>query len=625
MSRSMIYSGPLGPAVRIGVLQHQKTLRVDRIGRYILRHPSGTVLGKINPDDGPVEIRLLEGKSARMGWRLVVNKAATRLDAEQFIARERRNFRNLHLEILVVGHDFDPYGMPVTSREFWVVSQVFAEAAKANASRDAQPHPGRISLLEVRLDPPEGTLEVSIGGRHAIQLPSFVRIEPVDEGPHRVILHDVIVGVGFHWQHVESQKLRGVLEARIDNRGMLTAISELPLEHYLYSVNSSEMMSQCPMSLLEAQTIAARNTILATMDKHHHADDFDVCADDHCQCYRGSSRETDLSRQAVLNTLGEVLCHQQRVCDCRYSKICGGISENFDSCWEGDPVPYMVAVWDGEPGGKEESEMMPADAEAHAAAMIRSTPDVYCNTQTYPDVPQYLRYSAKYFRWQVEFTREEFEASLNRFPAYQVGELRDIQVLKRGVSGRIEKARVVGSERSVVIHREYYIREAFAPFFLYSACFIPTLERDASGRVTRVILDGGGWGHGAGLCQIGASMMAHRGKSCGDILAHYYKGTRIARLFGLGADILSILRRERRVGDLRIGDRCYEYYNCYAVARCPVYHENIHLRARTNEAGKVEFLQECTGCEPVDLEGKKIACEFLTFRGKVAAPKPGVK
>lgn len=633
MTRSMIYRDPMGPDVRIGVLQHQDALRMDRLGRYALRHPSGAVLGKINPEDGEIEIRAIEARPARMGWRLVLAKKESPAQAAAWIETDGRKRKGLTLEALQVGTDFQSGPSPVTAKEWWIVSQVFENGAAADEARRMQTHPDLIALLEVRLEPPTGMVEVRIGGREPLRLPGFVRIEPVDEGPHRVILKDVIVGVGFHWQHLEDQKLRGALEARIDNKGKLTAVNELPIEQYLFSVNSSEMMSQCPQALLEAQTIAARNTILATMDKHHHADDFDICADDHCQCYRGSSREADLSRQAVLNTLGEVLVHNKRVCDCRYSKMCGGISEDADSVWDGDRVPYMLAVWDGEKkDGDEARTLMPAESEARAKALIEARPDVFCNTLTSTDVPQYLRYSAEYFRWTVEFTREEFEASLARFPHYRIGELKDMEVLSRGKSGRIEAIRLIGSERTTVIHREYYIREAFAPFFLYSACFIPTLERDAAGRVTRVILKGGGWGHGAGLCQIGASMMAERGKSCGEILMHYFVGTSIDRLFGRGGDYQAILESERAIGDLRGGDRCYEYYNCYRAARCPVYQQRIDLRAELgagasgdNATDNVRFVQKTPGRKAVDLETMKIDCEFLNFTGPTGSPKPGVK
>ncbi len=636
MARSMVYRDALGPLVRIGVLQHQEVLRLERLGRFALRHPDGAILGNINPEDGVIEIRAVGTRTARMGWRLVLVKKESIGEAREWMAVRASALSDLSPDVLEVGHHFQTQPNPVTAREAWVVSQIFSSEEEAAAARQRLPDAQRIALLEVRLQPPSGMVEVRIGGRAPLRLPEFARFEPVNEPPHRAILKDVIVGVGFHWQHLEDQKLRGVLEARIDNRGRLTAINELPLEEYLYSVNASEMMSQCPQSLLEAQTIAARNTILATMDKHHHADDFDLCADDHCQCYRGSSRETDLSRQAVLDTVGEVLVHGKRVADCRYSKMCGGLSEDAHSVWDGDRVPYMVSVWDGpDAKGAEARHLMPADTEETARALIEARPDVYCNTATASDVPQYLRYSADYFRWKVEFAREEFEASLGRFPLYRVGELKDIEVLRRGKSGRIESIRVVGSERSVAIHREYFIREAFAPFFLYSSCFVPELARDAAGRVTRVTLTGGGWGHGAGLCQIGAAMMAERRISCGEILTHYYVGTRIERLFGRGADLTAILHRERSAGDLRLGDRCYEYFNCYRAARCPVYKEGIHLRARESHAQpgprppgarpEIRFEQETPGRKPVDLEAMQIECEFLSFEPHAAAPRPGVE
>ena len=613
--RELNYVDPLGPDVRIGVLQAQTEIRLTLRADYRLIGGMGELLADLGP--GHVRIFLGQSQPPRLGYRLVVARLWSEEKALEWIREHGGRFNGLDLLPVRLGHVLRSDVKDLSSLEYWVCSRPLGWWAEADEVRDRQPNPERIDILPERLSVPSGVATVEWNGRRE-EIKDVVLIRPAGDSPGGIVLHGVRVGIGFHWEHLENQRYRGSLEIRVDNGGKLTAINILSLEHYLWSVNSSEMMASHPPELLKAQTIAARNTVLATMGKHHAADDFDVCADDHCQCYRGYSRETEAGRKAALETVGQTLSFQGRICDCRYSKSCGGISENFDSVWPGEKVPYMTSVWDGPSGTDDEARLFPADSDERALELIRSRPEVYCNTASASGVPEHLRYSADYFRWQVSLTRRELEESLSRFPAYRVGEVRDLEVVGRGASGRIEALRVVGSERSAIIRPQYDIREALAPFFLYSSAIVWDIERDPQGRIEKVNLRGAGWGHGVGMCQVGATMMAHRGKSCSDILTHYYRGTGIASLYLEPLDVEAALAGEGGE-DPRLGDRCFEFFNCYAVAECPVYLRGIDLVSGPgSEPGTVEFSQ--AGSKRVDLEGFGVKCQFLRFREGEAEP-----
>jgi SpoIID/LytB domain protein len=599
--------------VRIGILQHQTEVRVSLRGRYRIITAAGALpQGEM---DGASDFRfgVTGAQPAQLAWRLVVAKSPVREKAEQAASPDPALEP---LETLVLGYDL---GDEVSSLEYWRCSRRFATEQEAAAVLATLPQRERVSLMSERVTPPTGNVVVRAGA-HALDAGQWVRLEPLDPDTDRAVIHDVIVGVSFHWKHCERQRFRGTVEVCVDNQGLLTAVNELPAEAYLFSVNSSEMMSVMPEELLKAQTVAARNTLFATMGKHHYADPFHLCADDHCQCYRGSSRETPDSRRVTLATLGEVLVHEGSVCDCRYSKMCGGIIESFDSVWNEDPRAYLIAKIDGDPDS-DVAQYFPASTEERAAALIAARPDVWCNT-TGEDVPPYLRYTAPYFRWEVRLDRKELEERLSKYFGEEIGRLEALEPLSRGASGRIEYLRVVGTRGSWTlgtVAKQYSIREALSPSFLYSSAFVIDYERNADGTIATVILRGAGWGHGAGMCQVGATMMAYRGRSYREILDHYYPNSQVAELATPPpADQLrDVIERE----ESRVGERCYEFYNCYAVASCPVYLQKIDLEAQPAGGAKHWRFVQTQEKPPIDLEKAGITCEFLVFRGTEAEPK----
>lgn len=610
---TLTYSSWGGPNVRIGILQHQQQIRVSLRGRYRLVTASGALGSEALRSATDFTFTVEGARPAVLAYRLVLVKSPCKETAEKTASPHSALEP---LETLRLGYEF---GEGASSVEYWRCSRRFASEQEAAALLEKLPKRERISIMTECVEPPSGRVVIHVGNE---TLPSgaWVRFEPRNPESDRAVIHDVIVGVSFHWKHYERQRFRGVIEVRVDNRGLLTAINELPAEAYLFSVNSSEMMSVMPEELLKAQTVAARNTLFSTMGKHHYADPFHLCADDHCQCYRGSSRETADSRRVTLATLGEVLVHEGTICDCRYSKMCGGIIESFDSVWNEDPRGYLIAKTDAEPGSDVE-QFFPADTEERAAALIAAKPDVWCNT-TGDDVPPYLRYSAPYFRWEVRLERRELEQRLSKHFGEDIGQLRALEPISRGASGRIEYLRVIGTRGTWTlgtVAKQYTIREVLSASFLYSSAFVVDYERHADGSIATVILRGAGWGHGAGMCQIGATMMAYKGKTYREILDHYYPNSTLRSLAApvSSSEVQSIIERE----ESRVGERCFEFYNCYAVASCPVYLQGIDLEAQPAASLKHWRFVQTQQRAPVDLERMNIACEFLNFDGIEAEPK----
>ena len=310
-------------------------------------------------------------------------------------------------------------------------------------------------------------------------------------------LCDVKIGIDFHWERLEEQTFRGELHFVKDADG-IWAVNELPLEQYLESVVSSEMRAEASLEFLKAHAVIARSWALAAPKGHTL---FDVCADDHCQRYQGIGRITNENAvRAVRETAGQVLMYQGEICDTRYSKCCGGRTEEFETCWEGSHKPYLESV---------------------------ECP--YCDTHDTQVLHQVLNdYDLEthdFHDWEVTYTQDELSALVSRKLQMNIGEVTDLIPLKRGPSGRISDLEIVGTQGRVRVGRELAIRRALSESHLYSSAF------DVEKRGDTFVLHGHGWGHGVGLCQIGAAVMGAQGFTYDPILKRYYKDTEITRIY----------------------------------------------------------------------------------------------
>lgn len=380
-------------------------------------------------------------------------------------------------------------------------------------------------------------------------------------------LSDVTIGVNFHWERKETQTFLGTLHFVVES-DKICAINELPVERYLESVISSEMSATSSLELLKAHAVISRSWLLAQMKKRREVaesgnnffsfvkkDDrlirwydredhtiFDVCADDHCQRYQGITKETSPHvAEAIRQTKGQILMDGDDICDARFSKCCGGVTEEFQYCWEDTPKNYLSSVRDIIQGVKSAVTATPAPLpslqdEAAADAWIRSNPPAFCNTTDKKILSQVLndydQETADFYRWKVTLTQEKLKQLLDEKLKMNFGDILDLQAEERGKSGRISKLRIVGTEKTFVIGKELEIRRALSDTHLYSSAFVvDRCDIDEKGVPQRFDIIGAGWGHGVGLCQIGAAVMGEEGFDYDAILLHYYQGAEIKKVY----------------------------------------------------------------------------------------------
>jgi len=399
-----------------------------------------------------------------------------------------------------------------------------------------------------------GRVMVSDEARREIARLPLVRFTAGEDSTFE--LFQVTIGTRFHWERKENQTFRGNLLLLPRTDGTIVAINEIPIEDYLQSVISSEMSATAPMAFLKVHAILSRSWLLAALDRKQKTaeasrpapqipeaggevirwyeredhDLFDVCADDHCQRYQGIQKILSAqAEEAVRETFGRIIAYQGEICDARYSKACGGLTEDFDTAWEDKRVPYLTSISDAP------TPHPPIGTEEEAARWIFSGPEAYCHTEDEQllekILPSFDRETKGFFRWTVECPREELEEILRAKSGIDFGELKEIVPLRRGPSGRIRQLKIVGSKKSMVVGKELEIRRWLSRSHLYSSAFVVRVKQGPRGKAERFAFQGAGWGHGVGLCQIGAAVMAVRGFSAEQILKHYFRGVEIKKIY----------------------------------------------------------------------------------------------
>lgn len=375
-------------------------------------------------------------------------------------------------------------------------------------------------------------------------------------------LKAVTIGVDFHWQRQEDQRFKGALNLVATDKGIVT-INQVDVEEYLTSVISSEMSANASKELLKAHAVISRSWLLAQVEKNFNLngsvtpykscyrdsetlirwydredhDLFDVCADDHCQRYQGITKETSRRvAEAVGDTRGQILTSEGDICDTRFSKCCGGMSEEYQYCWEDTPKPYLAAVRDIAQGISPSRRQEPdLTVEAEADRWIRSCEPAFCNTADGRVLAEVLndydRETRDFYRWTVEYGQRELSALISDKLKMDFGAIIDLIPLERGRSGRVSRLRIVGTERTFTIGKELEIRRALSETHLYSSAFVVDKLDARDGIPRRFVIRGAGWGHGVGLCQIGAAVMGEQGYDYHDILLHYYQGAEIQKIY----------------------------------------------------------------------------------------------
>ena len=371
-------------------------------------------------------------------------------------------------------------------------------------------------------------------------------------------LQDVTIGINFHWERKEVQRFKGELKIIIED-DKLTAINVISIEEYLTSVISSEMSATASLELLKAHAVISRSWLLDklrieneklrnTMPSssaansqfsilnsqfikwydHEAHKNFDVCADDHCQRYQGITRASaPQAIEAVSATRGEVLMYEGKICDTRFSKCCGGAFEEFQNCWENVKHPYLI----GQRDSQTEHRLPDLSIETEADKWIRTSPVAFCNTQDKKILSQVLnnydQETADFYRWKVSYSQQELSELIHKRSGIDFGKIIDLIPVERGTSGRLVRLQIVGTLRTLILGKELEIRRTLSTSHLYSSAFVVDKEykEDEEEIPSRFTLTGAGWGHGVGLCQIGAAVMGEQGYKYEEILSHYYPGS----------------------------------------------------------------------------------------------------
>jgi len=373
-------------------------------------------------------------------------------------------------------------------------------------------------------------------------------------------IFDVVIGINFHWERKENQRFKGDLHIIVE-KDQITAINRVKVEDYLTSVISSEMSATASDELLKAHAVISRSWLLhpiqmqavSDIPVQHDAEpetlneerkikwyerdahtNFDVCADDHCQRYQGITRaSTKAVEKAIEATRGEVMMYNDKICDARFSKSCGGASETFENCWAPEPHPYLTKVIDNptEPKGFEPDLTI----EENAEKWIRQSPEAFCNTTDKKVLAQVLnnydQETTDFYRWKVEYTQEEISELLKRRSGIDFGEIVDLIPIKRGESGRLIELKIVGYKKTVFVGKELEIRKWLSNSHLYSSAFVIDTYNIVNNIPQKFVLTGAGWGHGVGLCQIGAAVMGEKGYAYHQILKHYYPGAELKKIY----------------------------------------------------------------------------------------------
>ncbi|MBC7186880.1 MAG: SpoIID/LytB domain-containing protein [Calditrichaeota bacterium] len=510
--------------IRVGIVQGRDRVEFATADPYRIVEAGGKVLIDKGQARSLWEVTVEGGRPAPSVFLLVVQTTKDRAAAERLLADLRA--KGVEATVDVLGKV-----VQVGGRELRDYRTYRVRLKRLFPSRqEAQRWQGNVAgiwttIVEEPGHTPEGTLSlrnVHTGQRIFSSLP--VRIEG-----SRVAIKDVPVAEGYIHERRENRLFRGAMEFMVDRAGKVTVVNVVSLEDYLRGVVPYEMHGDFPLEALKAQAVAARTMVLYTMGSRHPYDPFDVCADVHCQVYGGVVAETEQSNSAVLATAGEVLTYGGQLCEVVFSSCCGGHTEHNENVWQGTAQPYLRGVLDIEEGARFTGRYDLAKEEV-LRRWIEGRPAVFCNVGQ-SSVPAGFGYAAEAFRWELKVSASQIRRTVLAATGQDPGEVTELVPLQRGVSGRIVRLQVKGRNKTVTLSQELNIRKALAEPPLRSSCIVIDREQTASGEVFFHIR-GAGSGHGVGMCQTGAAMMALRhGKDYRQILRHYFTGAEITGLY----------------------------------------------------------------------------------------------
>jgi SpoIID/LytB domain protein len=507
-------TGAVPPRIRVGLIENEKSVRFRVTDDAEVDGRSDSFR------DHPWQVAVLNSKPASFVYRLAVGTCKDSSKAGDIIRFAARQGLSAELSSHLIEPPFEfEFAHPKVYKV--LLTPVFMNEEDARRSQLQLQARMNSEIVRLPTNLASGTLQFTnlVTNEH-FQVDRKFRVAAAT-----IEISDMEVGVGYHWESGQSRQYGGILEFMVDADGLLSVVNELPLEDYIKGVVPAEMAPGFPYEALKAQAIAARSEAVSKTGLRHFGAPFDLCNDVHCQVYAGLSKRTLHTDMAVQSTAGIFIIYGDQIAEVYYSAVCGGHTEHIENVWLVDAEPFLRGQVDADA-----SVFSSLKNEETLRSWIRVQPPVYCNTLA-EDVPPALHYTRKYFRWQVDYTRAELERIIVDRTGKSFGKLQDLRVLRRGVSGRVITVQVVGSENRFILDRELQIRQSLSDNTLYSSCFFIARSAWSNGIPGKFRLRGAGWGHGVGMCQAGAAMMAHAGRKFEQLLTHYYRGVYLKKLY----------------------------------------------------------------------------------------------
>lgn len=508
------------PIVNVLVMEGEDGIGFSAAGPLTFR-PDGEGGATIRVMKGPMKCRAMisDGAPAKIRYWVALGRVSARnLDAVR-TARDEWTAKGISLKTFERGSVFGFYGRILDNRTLtFVESESTFSAEKARNRRDELSRRTGVATLEIYeeiVEHPKGLITVSCTGLPAeMTFPGYVEIVPSADSTFRV--ENVEFGKGFHWHGREDRSYRGRLILTPDRNGKLAAVNSVDAETLLKGLVPSEIYVDSPMEALKAQAVAARGELFAKLGNRHTADPYMICADVHCQVYRGIEKEHPRASKAVDDTRGRMLFHEGALVDAVYSASCGGHTESGAKVWQGSDHSYLTGV----PDAPKDTKVFQAGVtEESVADFLKHPPKgAYCGA---------TRYGKDSFRWTKTLTFDQIREGIRTMTGQDVGGVKSIKVLERGDSGRVTRLEVAGTLKTVVLSPELTIRKALGG--LRSSLFVHAMT--GGGRPTGYTFKGAGFGHGVGMCQHGAIGMAEKGISFEDILRHYFSGAEVVSIY----------------------------------------------------------------------------------------------
>lgn len=520
-------AGP-DPIIRVGLMEEYDLIKFSIKGEYDLIDVAGKVIVSGAGDGEVWRVSPDNTEEARAVFSILTTAFADRDSADDL----RKKLSNEHpARLAEIGEEVFIDGRRVADNlKYRVLVGRFQTDKEARDYMDKFRDDFAPRVIRQIVKAAHGTLDLECGDDENLSVEDGFRIIPKESGC-RVTLYDVREGTGFHWEREVDRTYPGIIDIRVDHRGLLMAFTEVSVETYLKGVVPSEMPASFPLEGLKAQAIAARSEVLAKIGVKHPNDPFDLCAHVHCQAYSGCTNEQTKASDAVDQTRGQVLWATGEVAEAVYSSTCGGHTEDKVNVWNPPDAAHLHGLCDAEGsiGGLEKLDL---STERGLREWLKAKPKVWCNVAAFDGLPNSLLHAEENFRWEITYTRRELEDIIRRKTAEDIGQLVDIVPLRRGVSGRLMEIEIHGTKKNLKIQRELNIRSTLSLTYLKSACFSIDVEVGEDARPVAFILKGAGWGHGVGMCQVGAGVMAAKGHNCTEILHHYYPGTSVEKVYG---------------------------------------------------------------------------------------------